>query len=229
MSAADYLITAVNRRCTMTCRQSIGPPRATMRATSKRPWSRRKASLLGSPSGTAIALRRQAIRIEREVYTVKEPQQPRSHTASPRWRRACQPRRPPRAHWHIENRLHYVRDFTYDEDRCRVRAQLRNLACLTNAGISIVRCKDDFKYLPEANAAMPRAGSPRTRYADPARQPAERRAPDSAPRVSVLTPIRPANWIGSTRHPTDSDDANSRQTLTCSVRSHRNPCRIRDL
>ena len=24
-----------------------------------------------------------------------------------------------RNHWHIENRLHYVRDFTYDEDRCR--------------------------------------------------------------------------------------------------------------
>ena len=41
-----------------------------------------------------------------------------------------------RNHWHIENRLHYVRDFTYDEDRCRayVRHLPRNLACLTNAG-----------------------------------------------------------------------------------------------
>ena len=39
-----------------------------------------------------------------------------------------------RNHWHIENRLHYVRDFTYDEDRCRayVRHLPRNLACLTN-------------------------------------------------------------------------------------------------
>ena len=38
-----------------------------------------------------------------------------------------------RNHWHIENRLHYVRDFTYDEDRCRayVRHLPRNLACLT--------------------------------------------------------------------------------------------------
>ena len=26
-----------------------------------------------------------------------------------------------RQHWEIENRLHYVRDFTYDEDRCRAR------------------------------------------------------------------------------------------------------------
>ena len=40
---------------------------------------------------------------------------------------------------HIENRLHYVRDFTYDEDRCRayVRHLPRNLACLTNAAISL--------------------------------------------------------------------------------------------
>ena len=42
-----------------------------------------------------------------------------------------------RNHWHIENRLHYVRDFTYDEDRCRayVRHLPRNLACLTNVAI----------------------------------------------------------------------------------------------
>ena len=58
-----------------------------------------------------------------------------------------------RNHWHIENRLHYVRDFTYDEDRCRayVRHLPRNLACLTNAAIAIVRCKGRFRYLPEAN------------------------------------------------------------------------------
>ena len=58
-----------------------------------------------------------------------------------------------RNHWHIENRLHYVRDFTYDEDRCRayVRHLPRNLACLTNAAISIVRCNARFRYLPEAN------------------------------------------------------------------------------
>ena len=30
-----------------------------------------------------------------------------------------------RNHWHIENRVHYVRDFTYDEDRCR--AYVRHL------------------------------------------------------------------------------------------------------
>ena len=58
-----------------------------------------------------------------------------------------------RNHWHIENRLHYVRDFTYDEDRCRayVRHLPRNLACLTNAAIAIVRCQGTFRYLPQAN------------------------------------------------------------------------------
>ena len=58
-----------------------------------------------------------------------------------------------RNHWHIENRLHYVRDFTYDEDRCRayVRDMPRNLACLTNAAISIIRCQTDFPFVPRAN------------------------------------------------------------------------------
>ncbi|MCY4405630.1 MAG: ISAs1 family transposase [Rhodospirillaceae bacterium] len=58
-----------------------------------------------------------------------------------------------RGHWTIENRLHYVRDFTYDEDRCRayVRHLPRNLACLSNAAIAIVRCDGRFRYIPEAN------------------------------------------------------------------------------
>ena len=50
-------------------------------------------------------------------------------------------------HWEIENRLHYVRDFTYNEDHCRayVRGLPQNLAALTNAAASLVR------YLPVAN------------------------------------------------------------------------------
>ena len=58
-----------------------------------------------------------------------------------------------RGHWSIENRLHHVRDVSYDEDRCRVRsAHLpRNLACLTNLAISIVRLKGRFEYLPQAH------------------------------------------------------------------------------
>ncbi len=66
-----------------------------------------------------------------------------------------------RHHWHIENRLHHVRDFTCDEDRCRARVGNlpRNLACPTNAAISIVRHERRFEHLPPANrhyAARPR-------------------------------------------------------------------------
>lgn len=46
-----------------------------------------------------------------------------------------------RGHWTIENRLHYVRDFTFDEDRCSVRkgrgAQV--MASLRNLAISLLR------------------------------------------------------------------------------------------
>ena len=56
-------------------------------------------------------------------------------------------------HWHIENRLHFATDFTCDEDRCRARVRHlpRNLACLSNAAISIIRLRGEFKFLPEAN------------------------------------------------------------------------------
>jgi len=44
-----------------------------------------------------------------------------------------------RAHWGIENRLHYVRDVSMDEDRCRVRAGARALAGVRNATLAIIR------------------------------------------------------------------------------------------
>ena len=58
-----------------------------------------------------------------------------------------------RGHWGIENRVHYVRDVSYDEDRCRVHTGHlpRNLACLANVAISIVRLKGRFDYLPQAH------------------------------------------------------------------------------
>lgn len=45
-----------------------------------------------------------------------------------------------REHWHIENRLHHVRDMTYDEDRSQVRRGNRPhaLASLRNAAISLL-------------------------------------------------------------------------------------------
>jgi hypothetical protein len=46
-----------------------------------------------------------------------------------------------RAHWKIENCLHYVRDMTYDEDRSQVRRGQRPhaMATVRNVAISLLR------------------------------------------------------------------------------------------
>ncbi len=102
--------------------------------------------------------RQQAIRIERERQVVKtgETSTAVSYALTSLTAEQATPAQLAaliRNHWHIENRLHYVRDFTYDEDRCRVwvRDLPRNLACLTNAAISIIRCQPEFRWVPEAN------------------------------------------------------------------------------
>lgn len=46
-----------------------------------------------------------------------------------------------RGHWHIENRLNYVRDVTFDEDRSQIRTRNspRVMATLKNFAISLFR------------------------------------------------------------------------------------------
>ena len=46
-----------------------------------------------------------------------------------------------RGHWEIENRLHYVRDVTFDEDRCQVRtgAGPQALAAVRDTAIAVAR------------------------------------------------------------------------------------------
>jgi hypothetical protein len=46
-----------------------------------------------------------------------------------------------RGHWGIENRVHWVRDVTFDEDRCQVLSgsPLQVLATLRNLVISLIR------------------------------------------------------------------------------------------
>ena len=46
-----------------------------------------------------------------------------------------------RDHWGIENRSHYVRDVTFDEDACRIRSghAPQNFAALRNAAIAWLR------------------------------------------------------------------------------------------
>ena len=60
-----------------------------------------------------------------------------------------------RGHWEIENRIHYVLDVTYDEDRCRIRTDNgpRMMAYIRNIAISIVRMMG-FRYFPDANRAF---------------------------------------------------------------------------
>jgi predicted transposase YbfD/YdcC len=46
-----------------------------------------------------------------------------------------------RGHWHIENKIHWVRDVTYDEDRSQIRtgAGPQVMAALRNAAIGVLR------------------------------------------------------------------------------------------
>jgi len=46
-----------------------------------------------------------------------------------------------RAHWHIENRTHWVRDVTFDEDRSQVRSGAipQVMAALRNTTIGLIR------------------------------------------------------------------------------------------
>jgi len=46
-----------------------------------------------------------------------------------------------REHWHIENKLHWVRDVTFDEDRSTVRAGSipQVMAALRNVAVSLLR------------------------------------------------------------------------------------------
>ena len=46
-----------------------------------------------------------------------------------------------RNHWAIENRLHYVRDVSFNEDRCRVRAGARALAAIRNLVLYLIRSR----------------------------------------------------------------------------------------
>lgn len=55
------------------------------------------------------------------------------------------------SHWHIENRLHYVRDVSFHEDACQIRQPHRQhlLATLNNLVIGLIR-QCDFDFIPQA-------------------------------------------------------------------------------
>lgn len=53
-----------------------------------------------------------------------------------------------RRHWEIENRLHWVRDVTFDEDRCQIHKGARIMASIRNLVISLIRLLK-FRYVPQ--------------------------------------------------------------------------------
>jgi hypothetical protein len=65
-----------------------------------------------------------------------------------------------RGHWGIENRLHYVRDVTFDEDRCRLRggAIPETMAACRNLAIGLLRRTGvtNIAAALRTNAARPR-------------------------------------------------------------------------
>lgn len=60
-----------------------------------------------------------------------------------------------RGHWSIENRSHYVRDVTFDEDRSQVRTHAgpRVMATLRNLAINLLRIRG-FKNIAHAIRSM---------------------------------------------------------------------------
>lgn len=60
-----------------------------------------------------------------------------------------------RGHWSIENRSHYVRDVTFDEDRSQIRTKNgpQVMATLRNFAISLLRLIG-YKSIPEGNRDM---------------------------------------------------------------------------
>jgi len=59
-----------------------------------------------------------------------------------------------RGHWGIENRLHWVRDCVFDEDRCRIRkhAGAQVMATLRNLAISLLRLAGAVHIAPALRA-----------------------------------------------------------------------------
>lgn len=57
-----------------------------------------------------------------------------------------------RGHWEIENRLFWVRDVTFDEDRSRIRKKngTEIMSSLRNLVISLIRIEGRFRYIPSA-------------------------------------------------------------------------------
>jgi predicted transposase YbfD/YdcC len=91
-----------------------------------------------------FALARQAIRVERRVKRDGKMTTDVVFAITSRPQQAASPEQLAifiRGHWSIENRVHYVRDVTFDEDHSRVRTGQapRTLVVMRNLAIGVLR------------------------------------------------------------------------------------------
>ena len=63
-----------------------------------------------------------------------------------------------RGHWAIENRIHYVRDVTFDEDRSQVRTanNPRVMATLRNVAVGLIRARQRGQNIAAATRTLGR-------------------------------------------------------------------------
>ena len=104
----------------------------------------------------------QVCRLERVVICKGETTRHVAHGVTSLPRQKAGPRRLlglSRGHWGIENRVHWVRDVTFDEDRCQIRtgAAPQVMAALRNMAISLLRLarKPNIAEALRRNAAHP--------------------------------------------------------------------------
>ncbi len=115
-----------------------------------------------------------------------------------------------RGHWGIEDRLHWVRDLTYDEDRSQVRTGNgpRVMASLRNLAIAILR--------------HPAPDRPHQRRRRPAlaRPPARQTAPNDH---AMLTTTLPRPWAPRRRRATRRAAVSLRHLEPCGCRKPVSP------
>ena len=142
-----------------------------------------------------------------------------------------------RSHCEIENPVHDVSDAAYDEDRSRVRTgrMPRNLACLSNAAISIVRMRGEFRHQPQAHrhyatkqadtpARGPATGALIRFRTEPSRPPGRRSTPPATQNSSETTPERAVRqlharsvWVSGTATNKPDPPSNAQAATTESL------------
>ena len=104
------------------------------------------------PASCNFPFAKQVARVARTGYAAGTAQRETVHLITSLSRRSASPERLleiNRGHWVIENRLHYVRDVTFHEDRRHHRKNPVIFATLRNLAINLLRLMG-VRYVPAA-------------------------------------------------------------------------------